>query len=108
MILTIIISKLYEKKKLSLNNLFIGSIDSQIILNYLIKSFTLIINLQIISYRKLVFNHFNLIYFLLKIRDNSEVLICNNTSQKVKIVFYILKKKFYKICSYNIILYKNK
>ena len=56
-----------------------------------------------ISNREISFNHLDFIYFLLKIKDNARISIYDNTFQKVKIIFNMLKKKLNKICSCKII-----
>ncbi len=80
----------------------------QIVFDNSIQSFTLIIHLKMISSRKTLFNHLDFTYFSSKIRDNARIFICDNVSQKVKIIFNMLKKELNKIYSYKIILNKYK
>ena len=76
----------------------------QIIFDNLIQSFTLTVCLRVISNKKILLDYLDLIYFSSKIRDNSRIFICDNASQKVKIIFNMLKKELSKICSCKIIL----
>ena len=104
MITVVIIDKLCKKKQLCSHCLIFWNIYSQIILNNLIQSFTLIIHLRMINSKKVLFNHLNLINFSLKIWSNVRIFIHHNVFQKVKTTFNMLKKKIHKVCSYDIIL----
>ena len=106
--MTVIINKLHKKEQLCLYCLIFWNICSQIILNNLIQSFTLIVHLRMISDREMLLNHLNLADFLSKIWSNVRISICHDTSWKVKMTFNMLKKKLHEICNYNIVLNKYK
>ena len=106
--MTVIINKLHKKKQLCLYCLIFWSICSQIILDNLIQSFILTICLKVISNRKMLLTHLNFTDFSLKIWNNARISIYHDAFQKIKITFYMLKKKLHKVCNYNIILNKYK
>ena len=103
MILTVIIGKLHKRKQLCPHCLIFWSICPQIVLDNLIQSFTLIIHLRVISNRELSLNHLNLADFSSKIQSNARISIHHNASWRIKIILYMLKKEFHKVCSYSII-----
>ena len=104
MITAVIIDELCKKKQFCSHCLIFESVSSQIILDNLIQSFTLIIHLRMISDRETSFNHLNLADFLSKIQSNARISICHNASQKVKMTFNMLKKELHKVCSCSVIL----
>ena len=104
MITTVIIDELHKKKQLCSHCLIFWNICSQIVLDNLIQSFTLIIHLKIISNREMLLNHLNFTDFLSKIWNNVRISIHYDASWKVKTTFNMLKKKFHKVCSCSVIL----
>ena len=104
MITAVIINELCKKKQLSSYYLIFRSVNSQIILNNLIQSFTLTVYLKIISSRKMLLNHLDLADFSSKIWSNVRIFICYDASWEVKMIFNMLKKKLHEVCSCNVIL----
>ena len=103
MITAVIINKLCKKKQLCSHCLIFWNICSQIVLNNSIQSFILIICLKVISDKKMLLNHLNLVDFLSKIWSNARISIYYNVSWKVKTTFNMLKKELCEICSCSII-----
>ena len=99
----VIIDELCKRKQLSSHCVIFKNVSSQIILDNLIQSFTLIICLKIISNREILFNHLNLTNFLSKIWSNVRIFIYHDASWKIKMIFNMFKKEFCEICSCSII-----
>ena len=104
MIMTVIIDKLHKREQLCSHCLIFWSICSQIVLDNLIQSLTLIIHLRVISNRELLLNHLNLTDFLLKVRDNARISIHYNASWEVKMTLNMLKKELCEVYNCRVIL----
>ena len=102
-ITAVIIDKLHKKKQFCSYCLIFWSVSLQIVLDYSIQSFTLIICLRVISSRKMLFDDLNLTDLSSEVWHHAGVSICDNASRWVKMTLNMLKKQLSKVCSCSII-----